>query len=69
MCFPLGARRISADDKILADLAVLCDGDMRRALNSLEVLALGLAEGGVITAAELEVLKGLLGRIYLEDAE
>ncbi len=51
----LGARRISADDKILADLAVLCDGDMRRALNSLEVLALGLAEGGAITAAELEV--------------
>ncbi len=51
----LGARRVTADDKILADLAVLCDGDLRRALNALEVLVLGLAEGGEITAAELEV--------------
>ncbi|MEO6005574.1 MAG: replication-associated recombination protein A [Opitutus sp.] len=51
----LGARRITADDKILSDLAVLCDGDLRRALNALEVLALGLPEGGVITATELEV--------------
>ena len=37
---------MTARDKILADLAVLCDGDMRRALNSLEVLVLGLPEGG-----------------------
>ena len=51
----LGARRITAEEKILGDLAVLCDGDLRRALNSLEVLALGLPEGGAITAAELEV--------------
>lgn len=51
----LGARRVTADDKILADLAVLCDGDLRRALNSLEVLVLGLAEGAPITTAELEV--------------
>jgi putative ATPase len=51
----LGARAITADGKILADLAVLSDGDLRRALNSLEVLALGLPEGGAITAAELEV--------------
>ena len=51
----LGARHITATDKILSDLAVLCDGDMRRALNSLEVLALGLSEGGAITEAELEV--------------
>jgi len=51
----LGARRITADDKVLADLAVLCDGDLRRALNSLEVLALGLPDGGAITEQELEV--------------
>lgn len=51
----LGARRVTADDKILADLAVLCDGDLRRALNALEVLVLGLPEGAAITAAELEV--------------
>ena len=51
----LGGRGVTAEDKILSDLAVLCDGDMRRALNSLEVLALGLPDGGKITAAELEV--------------
>lgn len=51
----LGGRNVSADDKILADLAVLCDGDLRRALNSLEVLALGVPEGGTIGEAELEV--------------
>ena len=51
----LGARRATAEEKILADLAVLCDGDLRRALNALEVLVLGLAEGAPITAAELEV--------------
>ena len=51
----LGGRRVTAADGMLADLAVLCDGDLRRALNSLEVLVLGLPEGGEITAAELEV--------------
>ncbi len=51
----LGERRVTAADKILGDLAVLSDGDLRRALNSLEVIVLGLPEGGVITAAEIEV--------------
>jgi putative ATPase len=51
----LGARRISAGEKILLDLAVLCDGDLRRALNALEVIALSLPESSPITAAELEV--------------
>lgn len=51
----LGAQRCTADDKILADLAVLCDGDLRRALNALEVLVLGLPEGAAITSAELEI--------------
>jgi putative ATPase len=51
----LGARGVTADDKMLADLARLCDGDLRRALNALEVLVLGLPEGAAITAAELEV--------------
>ncbi len=51
----LGARRVTAADKILSDLAVLCDGDLRRALNSLEVLVLGLADGAAITETELEV--------------
>jgi putative ATPase len=39
----LGARGVTADDKLLADLAVFCDGDLRRALNALEVLVLGPA--------------------------
>ncbi len=51
----LGARGVTATDKLLADLAVLCDGDLRRALNALEVLVLGLPERVALTAAELEV--------------
>ena len=51
----LGARGTTADDKLLADLAVLCDGDLRRALNALEVIVLGLSEGAPVTAADLEV--------------
>lgn len=51
----LGARGHTADDKVLADLAVLCDGDLRRALNALEVIALSLPEKAPITAKELEV--------------
>jgi putative ATPase len=51
----LGNRRVSAPGAILADLARLCDGDLRRALNALEVLAQGLPEGSAIGPAELEV--------------
>jgi len=51
----LGSRHLTADEKILRDLAVLCDGDMRRALNSMEVIALGLDEGSAITEKELEL--------------
>ncbi len=51
----LGRRGVKAADAILADLAVLCDGDLRRALNALEVIVMGLSEGGELTAAELEV--------------
>ena len=51
----LGARGVTAEGKILSDLAVLCDGYLRRALNALEVLVLGLPEQAAITPAELEV--------------
>jgi putative ATPase len=51
----LGARGCSAEERILGDLARMCEGDLRRALNALEVLALSLPEGAAITAAELEV--------------
>ncbi len=50
----LGDRRCRAEESVLRDLAVLCDGDLRRALNSLEVLVLSLEEGAEITAVELE---------------
>ena len=51
----LGARVCSAEAKVLADLAVLCDGDLRRALNALEVIVLTLPEGAAVTAQELAV--------------
>jgi putative ATPase len=51
----LGARAVSADLPILTDLARLCDGDLRRALNALEVIVLSLPEGASLTAADLEV--------------
>ena len=51
----LGARHVEADEKILSDLAVLCDGDLRRALNALEVLVLSLPERATLTPADLEV--------------
>ena len=50
----LGKRKIAATDEVLADLAVLCDGDLRRALNALEVIALSLDGKTEITAGELE---------------
>jgi putative ATPase len=51
----LGARGQTAPDKLLTDLALLCDGDLRRALNALEVIALSLPEKAAITERELEL--------------
>jgi putative ATPase len=51
----LGTRGVTAEKKILQDLAVLCDGDLRRALNALEVIVLGLAEGAAVTEKDLEI--------------
>lgn len=51
----LGARGVTAEDQRLTDLAVWCDGDLRRALNSLEVLVLGLPKRAELTSADLEV--------------
>lgn len=51
----LGGRKHTAEDKVLTNLAVLCDGDLRRALNALEVIALSLPEGAAITEKELEL--------------
>lgn len=51
----LGNLRVTADDALLRDLAVLCDGDLRRALNALEVIVLGLSEGATMAVSDLEV--------------
>ena len=51
----LGGRRTAASPDLLVQLAVLCDGDLRRALNALEVIVLGLDEGASLGAADLEV--------------
>lgn len=51
----LGSRHCSADEKVLLDLARLCDGDLRRALNALEVIVFGLEVSASITSAEVEV--------------
>ena len=51
----LGGRSHTAEDKVLNDLAGLCDGDLRRALNALEVIALSLPEHAVIGEKELEL--------------
>ena len=51
----LGAHGATANDKVLADLAVLCDGDLRRALNALEVIVLGLPGKSAVTPADIEV--------------
>ncbi|MBX7123076.1 MAG: replication-associated recombination protein A [Opitutaceae bacterium] len=51
----LGERGVTADDKLLNELAVLCDGDLRRALNALEVIVLGLAERSNLDSTDIEV--------------
>ena len=53
----LGAHAVTASDAVLNDLAVLCDGDLRRALNALEVIVLSMPQQAAkleITPAELE---------------
>jgi putative ATPase len=49
----LGGLGVSAADQILHDLAVFCDGDLRRALNALEVIALGKGGPSAITEEDL----------------
>ena len=51
----LGGLGVTAPPQILADLAVLTDGDLRRALNALEVIALGKGGPSEIAAEDLAV--------------
>jgi len=51
----IGAMGVTASPRILTELAVFCDGDLRRALNALEVIALGKGGPSAITAGDLEL--------------
>lgn len=51
----LGVHGTGADDTILESLAALCDGDLRRALNALEVLVMSLPRNSEITSDQLEI--------------
>lgn len=51
----LGGQRVTAGDALLNDLAVLCDGDLRRALNALEVIVSGLPADSALAATDIEV--------------
>jgi len=51
----LGGLGVTATPGILSDLAVFCDGDLRRALNALEVIALGKGGPSAMTTEDLEV--------------
>ena len=51
----LGAFKIRASDEILKSLAGICDGDMRRALNALETIVLGMGGGKEMTPSDIEI--------------
>ena len=51
----LGAFKIKASDEILKSLAGICDGDMRRALNALETIVLGMGGGKEMTPSDIEI--------------
>jgi putative ATPase len=51
----LGALGVTAPPDLLRDLAVFCDGDLRRALNALEVIALGKGGPSAIGPEDIAV--------------
>jgi putative ATPase len=51
----LGGLGVTASPEILLALAVQCDGDLRRALNALEVIALGKGGPSAISGDDVEV--------------
>jgi putative ATPase len=51
----LGGLGVTASPELLAELAVFCDGDLRRALNALEVIALGKGGPSAITQDDLSI--------------
>jgi len=51
----LGPLGVTAGPGVLNELAVFCDGDLRRALNALEVIAIGKGGPSAITAEDLSL--------------
>ena len=49
----LGATKVTADFKLLREIAEMSDGDLRRALNALETLALSLPIGAKMSADDV----------------
>jgi len=49
----LGERKCSASEEVLASLALMAEGDMRRAYNLLETMVEGMPVGGVLSADEV----------------
>ncbi|MBH53662.1 MAG: ATPase [Opitutaceae bacterium] len=50
----LGERKVTTDDELLVSLARLCDGDLRRALNALEVVVESVGEGHTLLADDVQ---------------
>jgi len=51
----LGNHRVEVQEQALRNLARMCDGDLRRALNALETLVLGQPVGGSVGEEEMRV--------------
>jgi len=50
----LGKRKVQADDELLVSLARMCDGDLRRAMNALEVVVESVGEGHILSADDID---------------
>jgi putative ATPase len=50
----LGSRAVQAEPELLLSLAKLCDGDLRKALNALEVLVESVNVGHVLSESDLD---------------
>ncbi len=51
----LGGRHCQVNDAVVEGLTLLCDGDLRRALNALETLVMSQPENSTITEKELKI--------------
>ena len=59
----LGERKCSAPEEVLASLALMAEGDMRRAYNLLETMVEGMPEGGVLSEEEVAFCPGTRSQV------